>query len=158
MNPEQTCSIEIMQYSLNIILNTILAFIGSALIGILLNNLPETMLFIVSFSILRLCSGGFHLKTSSACNIATILLCSLTPYFFSITGNTGWIINAISLVIMILFAPNPDKNAQIPRTLYPRLKLFSILLVGLNFWFGSAVIGLAYIAQSLTVIPWNRRL
>ncbi|MDQ0194439.1 accessory gene regulator B [Paenibacillus wynnii] len=156
-NPEETSSIEIMQYSLNIILNTLLILSGSALIGLLLDNLVDTMLFFVSLSILRICSGGFHLKTASACNVVTILLCTLTPYFLNFRGGIVLVINTISFIIMLLFAPNPDKNAQIPLRFFPHLKLASILLVSFNFIINSSVIGLAFFVQSLTVIPWKRR-
>jgi accessory gene regulator B len=154
-NPEETCSVEVMQYSLGIILNTTFSLLMSLLIGLSLGNIMETLIFYISFSLLRVCSGGFHLKTATACNIVTTLICSLTPYFFHITGNSRWIINLISLTIMLLFAPNPDKNARIPFRLYPRLKLYSVFLVGLNFIIGSSVIGLAFFVQSLTVIPWK---
>lgn len=157
-NPEETCSEEIMQYALNIILNTLLTITASLVIGRLLNNFTETLIFYICFSILRVCSGGFHLRTATACNIVTTLICVLTPFFLNSTGSSLWIINAFSLIIMFLFAPNPDKNAQIPLRWFPGLKMASIALVGINFIIGSSVIGLAFLVQSLTVIPWKGRL
>ncbi|MFF2016459.1 accessory gene regulator ArgB-like protein [Paenibacillus sp. NPDC058177] len=157
-NPEETSSIEVMQYALNIILNTMVIFLGTLMLGWLLGNLNESIIFILCFSSLRFLSGGFHLKTATACNIVTILLCTLTPYLITLESNLVWIINSVSLLIMFLFAPNPDKNAQIQPQWYPMLKKFSIILVSLNFFIGSAVIGLAFLAQSLTIIPWKRRI
>lgn len=59
---------------------------------------------------------------------------------------------------MILCAPNPDANAQIPKEWYLGLKLLSIILVFLNFRLHSPVIGLAFLVQSFTVIiPLQRR-
>lgn len=156
-NPEETGSIEVMQYSLNIILNTLLMLVSSAVIGWFINNLTATLLFFVSFSFLRVCSGGFHLRTATACNIVTTLLCVLIPFFLHFSGSKLLLINATSLIIMIFFAPNPDKNAQIPLHWYPGLKAASIAIVSLNFFIGSSVFGLAFLVQSLTVIPWRRR-
>ncbi|QSF47871.1 accessory gene regulator B family protein [Paenibacillus tianjinensis] len=147
-----------MQYALNIILNTLLTITASLALGWLFNNFTQTLIFYFCFSVLRLCSGGFHLKTAAACNVVTTLICVAPPLLINITGTSLWIINALSFFIMLLFAPNPDKNAQIPFRYYPGLKLASIVLVGLNFFIGSSVIGLAYLVQSLTVIPWKGRL
>ncbi|MFD2879381.1 accessory gene regulator B family protein [Paenibacillus rhizoplanae] len=41
----------------------------------------ESITFLLCFSILRLASGGFHLKTTMACNIVTILLSTLLPFY-----------------------------------------------------------------------------
>lgn len=156
-NPEETHSIEMMQYSLGIILNTLLIVIATATFGLLTGHFTQFMTFLLSCSLLRLTSGGFHLKTATACNIFSILLCTLTPYFFSFSGPILLLVNIASLLIMLLFAPNPDKNARIPTRLFPFLKIISVLLVSLNFFIHSSVIGLAFIVQSLTVIPWIRR-
>ncbi|WP_379162008.1 accessory gene regulator ArgB-like protein [Paenibacillus sp. sgz5001063] len=156
-NPEETSSLEVMQYALNIILNTLFTFLAAMVIGLFFNNVLATIVFYISFSLLRICSGGFHLKTAWACNITTALLCSLTPLMNPV-GQALWILNVVSVIIMLVFAPNPDKNAQIPLRWFPALKLISVGLVSVNFLIGSSVIGLAFIVQSLTVIPWKRRL
>lgn len=156
-NPEETCSIEIMQYSLNIILNTLFIVVSSALFGWLLGNEAATLLFFAGFSVLRVCSGGFHLRTAAACNIVTTLLCVLTPYFIEVSGRSLLLVNLFSLMIMCFFAPNPDKNARIPNRWYPYLKVVSVVLVAANFFTTSSVLGLAFLVQSLTVIPWKRR-
>ncbi|WP_169744919.1 accessory gene regulator ArgB-like protein [Paenibacillus durus] len=157
-NPEDTSSIEVMEYSLGIILNALLTFAVSSLIGWLLGNFEATLTFMLCFNLLRLCSGGFHLKTATACNIASTLIYSFTPYFFAVSGTILWTMNAVSLIMMILFAPNPDKNAQIPVKWFPYLKCVSILLVCFNFWIESSNMALAFFIQSLTIIPWERRL
>ncbi|AIQ48312.1 hypothetical protein R70723_22140 [Paenibacillus sp. FSL R7-0273] len=156
-NPEETYSVEIMQYSLGIILNTLLIFIATAATGLLTGHFAEFMTFLLSCSILRLTSGGFHLKTARACNTFSVLLCTLVPYLFSFYELNLTLMNMASLLIMLLFAPNPDKNALMPVKIFPILKIISVLLVCLNFFMHSSVIGLAFLAQSLTVIPWIRR-
>lgn len=156
-NPEETVSVEVMQYALSIILNTLLTFIVSLSIGLILNNLKETLIFYISLSLLRVFSGGVHLKSATACNIVTILICSMTPYLFQLTDTILWFVTAFSLILVLLFAPNPDKNTQIPVKWYPSLKLISVIMVCLNFFIASSVIGLAFLVQSVTIIPWKRR-
>ncbi|MEK3878719.1 MULTISPECIES: accessory gene regulator ArgB-like protein [unclassified Paenibacillus] len=156
-NPEETHSIEIMQYALGIILNTLLIIVSTAVIGLIAGRLTECLTFLLSFCFLRLASGGFHLKTAMACNIVTTLLSTLLPSLIAFSEFGLWIANSASLLIMILFAPNPDKNARIPASIYPILKLVSIVMVSSNFLLQSTVLGLAFLVQSLTVIPWTRR-
>ncbi|WP_397386730.1 accessory gene regulator ArgB-like protein [Paenibacillus sp. MMS20-IR301] len=157
INPEETVSIEIMKYSLGIILNTLLTFIVSLSIGFILGNFFDTLIFYISLSLLRVFSGGIHLKTAAACNIVTILICCMTPYLFQLSDNQLLYGTILCIILMLLFAPNPDKNTQIPKKWYPLLKSISLILVGLNFFIGSSVIGLAFLVQSVTIIPWKRR-
>lgn len=156
-NSEETHSVEVMQYSLGIILNTLLIIAGTSIIGFISGTYAECLTFLFCFSILRLASGGFHLKTATVCNIVTILLSTLLPSLITFPDSAIWIANIISLIIIVIFAPNPDNNARIPTSIFPLLKLVSILMVSSNFFLQSSVIGLAFIVQSLTVIPWTRR-
>lgn len=158
-NPEQTHSIEVMQYSLSIILNTLFIILCSLLIGGFTGQFKATSLALLSFGVLRLCSGGAHLKTATACNIVSIFICSLIPHIALLLHNYHLVaINIICLVLMLIFAPNPDANAQIPKEWFLGLKFLSVLMIVLNFWIHSSVIGLAFFIQSLTVIiPFRRR-
>ncbi|MBW4081787.1 accessory gene regulator ArgB-like protein [Paenibacillus sp. S150] len=156
-NPEQTHSIEIMQYSLGILLNTLFSFAVSLLIAWLTGKTAETLLFFFSFAILRMCSGGFHLKTALACNTVSIVLCTTLPHFSVLPANIVIILNCFNLLTMLLFAPSPDVNVKISATAAPLLKAISVLLVGCNFFIGSSVIGLAFFTQSLTVITLKGR-
>lgn len=157
-NPEQTHSIEIMHYALSIILNTLFIIITSLCIGGLTGQLKETFIALFSFILLRMSSGGAHLKSARSCNIVSIFICSLIPHITYLIHNHFIWINLFSLLVMILFAPNPDANAIIPKEWYLGLKVISITLVALNFWIHSSVIGLAFLFQSFTVIiPLQRR-
>ncbi|OMF99768.1 hypothetical protein BK147_05415 [Paenibacillus sp. FSL R7-0337] len=156
-NPEETHSVETMQYSLGIILNTLLIIVGTAIISFSLGRFSECMTFLLCFCILRLSSGGFHLKTTLACNIVTIFLSTVLPSFITLSNSILWIANVFNLIIIVTFAPNPDRNTRIPASIYPLLKLVSIAMVSSNFFLQSTVIGLAFLVQSLTVIPWTRR-
>ncbi|ULO09165.1 accessory gene regulator B family protein [Paenibacillus sp. 19GGS1-52] len=158
INPEETHSIEIMKYSLTIILNTLTTFIISVLLGWLSGELEATIIVFFCLSLLRMLSGGVHFRTARACNIFSILLCTVIPHLSGYTLNYIWIINSLSLAIMFLFAPNPDYNSQIPLRLYPLLKILSLLLVSSNFLIVSSTIGLSFLVQSWTIIPKGRRI
>lgn len=156
-NPQETHSVEVMEYSLGIILNTLLIIVSTAIIGLFLGRFADCMIFLLCFCVLRLSSGGLHLRTALACNIVTILLSTVLPSFITLSNSELWIANVVSLIIITVFAPNPDKNARIPTSIYPLLKLVSIAMVSSNFFLQSTVVGLGFLVQSLTVIPWIRR-
>lgn len=156
-NPEETSSIEVMQYALSIILNSLLIVTVSLLIGWFTGELSNTAIALSSFAILRFYSGGRHLKTAASCNLFSITLCTSLPHLaHSITDNL-WLFNVVSLILILAFAPNPDVNAQIPLHWYPWMKLISVLMVVTNFFVSSPVIGLAFLAQSFTVISIRKR-
>lgn len=91
-NPEQTHSIEIMHYALSIIMNTLLIIMTSLCIGGLTGQLKETFLALFSFILLRMSSGGVHLKSARACNIVSIFICSLIPHItYLIHNHLIWI-------------------------------------------------------------------
>jgi len=156
-DPDNTHSVEVMQYSLNIILNTSFISLISVMIGMLTGRLEESILFLITFALIRFCSGGFHMRSAMACNFVSILLCLVISNVPTLTKDVFWIINVLNIVFMVLFAPHPDKNAQLQKKWYPLMKLLSILFVSSNLIINSSVMALAFFAQSLTVIPWKRR-
>lgn len=133
-NPQETSSVEVMQYALNIILNSLLIVIISLLIGWFTGKLPGTALSLSCFAVLRFFSGGRHLKTAAACNLFSISLCSLLPHISYLIQDQLWIYTASSLILMLIFAPNPDVNAQIPLHWYRWMKLASVIMVTSNFF------------------------
>ncbi|GGF76512.1 hypothetical protein GCM10010912_22000 [Paenibacillus albidus] len=156
-NPEETHSLEIMQYALVIILNTLSIVLLTFGIGLITGNLVDSLSFLFCFSTLRFLSGGFHLAKSRDCIIVSVLISTVIPHFFILTEHWLLITNALSVLIMLMFAPNPDRNAQIPKKFFPYLKVISLVLVCTNFFLDSSVVGLAFFAQSVTIIPWKRR-
>lgn len=156
-NPQETSSVEVMQYALNIILNGLLIVIVSLLIGGVTDRLSDTAIVLFSFAVLRFFSGGKHLKTAAACNVFSITLCSSIPHISYLFQDHVWLINIASLLLILAFAPSPDIHAQVPLHWYPWMKLVSILMVSANFFVASSVIGLAFLAQSLTVITNKNR-
>ncbi|GIP32987.1 accessory gene regulator ArgB-like protein [Paenibacillus sp. J2TS4] len=153
---DRTHSIEVMQYSLAILLNTALIIVVSLLIGWWTGQFTSTLVALISLSGLRMASGGVHFKSPWACNVVSVLLIVGVGHIPVYPESLLFWVNVINLVLMISFAPRPDANAAIPVKLYPLLKWISIGLVSSNFIIGSHVIGLAFLVQSLTVVPWRK--
>jgi accessory gene regulator B len=156
-NPEQTSSIEILQYSLLIYINTILIFVECLLIGWLTNKLLETLYCFIIFTILRFFSGGKHAGSVLVCNIVSTVLLTVIPHIANENFFLVLSMNIVSLFIVCIYAPNIDSETDIDRRYYPVLKVVSILIVTSNFYMQSGVMGMCLLAQSLTIIPWWER-
>lgn len=127
---------------------------ASLVIGALTGSFKATLLAIISLLIIRFVSGGPHINSVWGCNIVSILICTVVPHvpmFFPLL-----IVNIISFVIMLVFSPQPDKNAKMPTRLYPYLKIISVILVFFNFFIQSNVIGLIFLFQAIIIIPWGK--
>src|SRR5690554_6866811 len=79
-NPENTSSIEIMKFSLILVLNTFLIIILSLIIGWASGKFMETVLTLLSFAILKFFSGGIHLKSSDNCVLWSTVGLTLLPH------------------------------------------------------------------------------
>ncbi|RXZ83331.1 accessory regulator AgrB [Paenibacillaceae bacterium] len=155
-NPEETQSVAVMQYALGIIFNTLFSLLAALLIGLFTGQFLDTAIAFLTFVTIRMLSGGFHLKSAWACNIATIVLCTVIPHAaILITSSSVMILNIISLISMVLLAPRPDHNTRIPPKWFPLLKMLSVLVVILNFFLAYPVIGLVLAAQSFTLYYWK---
>ncbi|KAA9007463.1 hypothetical protein F4V43_02950 [Paenibacillus spiritus] len=154
-NPEETASIAILQYALTLIINTFFVFFLSNVIGFITGKLTETLILFIVICIFRFFSGGKHFKSAIACNLFSIALCTVLPHISSYTEHYIWFFNFFALVVMLLYAPNPDKNSNLPLKLYPIWKAIAVNIVLINFFLRSPTWGLAFFVQSLFVVPWK---
>ncbi|WP_239614962.1 accessory gene regulator B family protein [Cohnella mopanensis] len=155
--PTKTASIEVMKFSLVVILHTALTVVFIVIIGIITNSLELTMIGLMSFIVLRFFSGGLHLKKAINCSIVSTILISVAPHI-PLAPELTIIIIGISLLIALFLAPaNIINHARIPKKYFPLLKLISVLLISSNFIFMSSTIAVAHLLQAITLIPYMRR-
>lgn len=156
-NPEETASVEVMVFSLILLVNAFAIIVFTLLIGWITGKLPETALTIFSFMFLKFFSGGIHLKSSDNCVLWSTIAMTVIPH---IPINDSWILwmSGISLVVVGLFAPaKMNKKARIPEKYYPLLKVVSLLIVASNIFFASAILAKVFLLQALMLIPYKRR-
>lgn len=65
---------EVYVYGMNLILSSTITTVLLLTVGLSIGRLIETVLFIISFSFLRIFTGGLHSKSYIMCNIYTIIL------------------------------------------------------------------------------------
>jgi accessory gene regulator B len=156
LNPQQTHSVELMQYALTILLNTLFVIICSLLIGAILHTFLQTFLVLATLMITRFFSGGQHFKSAWACNIFSIFLCVAIPLIPQLSDKVLLVSSIISFIIMLFLAPKPDKNSNLPKRLHPFFKMVSIAIALLPFFADSQILGLAIFTQSISLISLRK--
>ncbi|GAA0774692.1 accessory gene regulator B family protein [Clostridium subterminale] len=106
---------EICIYGLEVIFITSLDIIGTLLIGLLLNWLSDTIIFIIFFCLLRINAGGYHAKTPVRC----FVLFNILTQGVILLSNNIMIINNITIIILLMaitfililkYAPSDTQN------------------------------------------------
>ncbi|ALS26838.1 accessory gene regulator B family protein [Paenibacillus cisolokensis] len=155
--PDHTASIAVMRFSLIAILNTFFALVLAFSIGLATGSFWETVMASIAFIILRFFSGGIHLRTSTACTIASVAMLSIIPHLPYTDESIFWL-NVISVGLLIVFAPSNIKGyARIPERYFPLLKLISVLIASSNFFFNHPILGYSFFFQSLLTISIIKR-
>ncbi|ERM18990.1 accessory gene regulator ArgB-like protein [Brevibacillus laterosporus] len=147
---------EVMKFALIIILNTSIVIIVSFLIGHLTGKLVETGITILSFSLLRIVSGGFHFKSAKLCMLTSTLFAVILPHI-PISLDMNYVLLVLCLLLIVLYAPsNIEGHSRIPKEKYSQLKILSVIIVLSNFIFLSPILSKAFFIQSITLINRGR--
>jgi accessory gene regulator B len=151
-NP-QASSFIVLRYALITIFNALLIISLVVFIGVMTGNFIPSIVAVFAFPVLRYFSGGMHLKSSTVCNIISTVIIIICVYLPLSYWYTGIVLNVLSIVCLLLFAPSGIKQSKMKKENYKYLKLVAILIVCLNFYFQSPVLSMAFFAQSITTIP-----
>lgn len=151
-NYNESGSEEVLTYSLIILLNAISIILIVSMVGLFTGHFLESITTLFMYALLRYFSGGVHLNSSITCIVvSSFLLISIAhiplPYWY-----TGFLLNLVSLVIILWLAPKGLENvSRIAPKHYPILKLISVAIICSNFLFHSDVLTLTFIAQAISL-------
>ncbi|NBI28885.1 accessory gene regulator B family protein [Chengkuizengella marina] len=152
IDPENTNSIEVMKFSLIILINNLLVISISIIFSMLFGYTITAIIGLLAFAILRLLTGGYHFKSALACTVTSITLILCIP-LFPVSKMIISLLTILSLILIYFFAPsNIEDSSRIPKKYYPHLKLAALTLVGISVFIQSIPISIAFFIQSLTLI------
>jgi accessory gene regulator B len=157
-NNSNSPSISVLKYSLIILVNTILIISLSLSIGILLGAFIETVIALISFSMLRQVSGGYHLKSSTLCaTISTTMIVFIVGISKYLNQVDVIVLTTFSLILVLLYSPsNIEKQTRIPIKYHGYLKLISAAMVCINYIIVSEVIAVSFLIQTLLLIKFKK--
>lgn len=152
---EPLISISVLKYGLTIVINTIFVVSLSLTLGGLTGKLLETAIGIGCFLILRACSGGHHLNTSTACILLSTLISVTIPHV-SLHEISIIMISLISIALFMIYSPsNLQRQSRIPSRYYPLLKVISTALAVGGLLLGMEVITVSIFIQALSLIRFK---
>ncbi|WP_163860398.1 accessory gene regulator B family protein [Paenibacillus elgii] len=151
-NEKYPVSIKQMQAVLTWYIHNFIILGSAVLAGIITDKLFQTLLTAGSIALLRALSGGAHAKTLERCILITMGALIVIPHF-ELSKLMTSIVTGISLLLVLWFAPSNSEPPKFSNKLHPFLKMLAAVLVSLNFFLNSSIIGLAFLIQSCSLIP-----
>ncbi|AOZ91282.1 accessory gene regulator B family protein [Paenibacillus crassostreae] len=154
--PNHPSSIVILKHAIAILLNTFFIILLSLVVSYVTGNVKEIIIILVSFALLRLVSGGMHLKSGDSCVLLTTTLFTFL-LFVNLSLGQMYILTSICLILVFIYSPSRIENqSRIPKKYYGILKMISVLLVATNFWILSPILTATFFVQALTLVRWKR--
>lgn len=151
--PGQTGSVVVLTYYIAVTLNLFTVIVLSIVAGGILGTVVDTIVALLSFVVLRMFSGGYHLKSLDHCVIVTVAIVTAIP-LVPLTPQGTLVISGIAAIIVLALAPNNVYDQSMVTTrLHPWLKVISVLIVLSNFFIQSPVVAIAFLAQGILLMP-----
>lgn len=137
-NDSDKIPLDVYIYGFELLVSSVIETISLLLIGLLTGKLIDTIIFIISFSSIRVFSGGYHANSYLKCFIVTVayyLLVLFSAYIMLAFPNRTIILIAIitlflSLILFILMSPVKSKGKSILN--YKKQKMLSIISLFIN--------------------------
>lgn len=148
---------EIYSYGIEIIISVIIGTILVLILGCLLGKVIESILFLLSLSVLRSFTGGYHAKNYLCCNIilcSSFILSTLTYIIiinrYNLLLNIGIFVVSIILVIKYVPVKNTNKNIVDNKRKY---RIISLGIITAQLFSSVFVYHLFGIYQVLIILP-----
>lgn len=137
-NDSDKIPLDVYIYGFELLVSSVIETISLLLIGLLTGKLIDTIIFIISFSSIRVFSGGYHANSYLKCFIVTVAYYLLVLFSADIMlafPNRTIILIAIitlflSLILFILTSPVKSKGKSILN--YKKQKILSIISLCIN--------------------------
>ncbi|AJY73674.1 accessory gene regulator ArgB-like protein [Paenibacillus beijingensis] len=156
--PNHPASVDVLRFSLAILLNGIFIITFSLLISLFFDKTTEVATILIAFAFLRQISGGVHLKSGIACVAVSTIGITIISFSSFLNDKTVFIINIMNILLALIFSPSRiEKQTRIKKKYFPILKISSTLVVAANFVFGSPILAVTFLVQCLTLVRFPLR-
>ncbi|PZE21007.1 accessory gene regulator B family protein [Paenibacillus xerothermodurans] len=143
-----------LTYALSLLINTLTAIVAALIVCSIAGHFVPCVIGMFSFILLRFVSGGMHMSSSLSCCVLTASIFIFTGFMTFDYSVTFMVLDAISMIILLITAPNDIQNvSSIDTKYYPLLKLAALLIVASNFYVQSTVLTAAFISQAFLTTP-----
>ncbi|WP_374198262.1 accessory gene regulator B family protein [Paenibacillus lautus] len=151
--PSELPELDILEYSLKFITTNVVPILLIILYGMTIGNLTNVLLTLLSFSLLRMFSGGYHIRSPELCIATSVTLIISISEFGHLLKEYTTIMNLASLLLVLLYSPsNIRMQTLIPKKYDTLLKVSSCVIIIINIYINNIFICVALLAQSLLLI------
>ncbi|WP_340032566.1 accessory gene regulator B family protein [Paenibacillus sp. FSL K6-1122] len=151
--PDELPPLGITRYGIKFLISNVVPVVLLLIIGLMLNIVSEVVICLISFSSLRMVSGGYHAKKPEACLVISTILIALIAKFGYLLSDYTLLMNSLSLVLVAIFAPsNIENQTKILKEHFKYLKAISIGMIIMSFLLNNFLISAALLVQSLLLI------
>lgn len=124
---------DLYEYAFFIILSSILHFITVIILGICFNLLAESLIFYISFIVIRKFAGGYHADTPTKCFwfsfvINSVILLTIRLLSCINIPMISTILTATSFIIIIIFSPVENDNKPLSSKEKKIYRIISIII------------------------------
>lgn len=130
---------EIYIYGIELLISSLISTSVILLIGLLTKTFCESIIFLISFSAIRVYTGGYHSMTYLRCNIISassyiaivVFLYLLRDY---VANPTVLLIGyLLTMLLALVFAPVKHENKELSESDIKKYKLLSLLMITVVF-------------------------
>lgn len=133
----QDATKEVIEFGCNILLSLLLSWSIVLILGFKCNTLGESIIYIISFSLIKGVAGGFHASYSEVCVCIYIGLFVLTTVLAK-SVVSFWLIELFTIILFIpycFFVPLGTEKNEIPVSKIAKMQKESIIIAILLFMF-----------------------
>ena len=130
---------EVYIYGIELLISSTISTLVIFLIGLLTNTFWESVIFLISFSAIRVYTGGYHSMTYLRCNIISALSYIAIVVFLYLFRDfisnqtvmlSGYI---LTMLLAIIFAPVKHENKELTTADIKKYKFLSLLMITVVF-------------------------
>lgn len=165
ISPRSQDENKVIQYGMELLLDSVIKLIVILFIGIILGKGFETFVALSAFCGLRLQAGGIHAKTGLGCGLSMLLVWAISilgDMFFDIRVSFLLYIYAVSVLVILCCAPRSinieyfSSQDKLKKKLYSIIVLTFIMAIAfLNPLFRELLV-YPVILEVLTLLPKNK--
>ncbi|MBD8839409.1 accessory gene regulator B family protein [Paenibacillus sp. CFBP 13594] len=151
--PKEMPSLGITRYGIKFIISNVLPMLILLIIGLMFNLVSEIFICLISFSSLRMVSGGYHAKEPEICLLISTVTIVLIAKLGYIMSDYTMLLSLVSLILVLIYAPsNIENQTKILVEHFKYLKMISVLIIAIGFLTNNYLVISSLFVQSSLLI------
>lgn len=158
-NENDKYPLEVYVYGVELLISSLISTVVIFVIGALTKTFFESVIFLISFSLIRVYTGGYHSMTYLKCNIVSALsYIAIVVFLYLITDFIknpvimlcGYV---LTMFLAIIFAPVKHENKNLTTEEEKKYKTLSLLMITIVYMLCCAGYYIFDVKAMLIILP-----